>query len=157
MIEAKPTSTQLRPRSGLRENSPASRSRAVARPLGTALVREFSRERPPSRSGYCPSLARMSMLASLSALLLALASPNAFPQEPTPAPSPMVSPQQNLKVPTVAVDYRADVNQALPSLSRVGVDTSDQQPMTLREAIALALANNKDIEVARLLHAGSWV
>jgi len=89
------------------------------------------------------------MLASLSALLLALASPNAVAQEPKPAPSPMVSAQQNLKMPTVAVDYRADVNQPLPSLSRVGVDTNDQQPMTLREAIALALANNKDIEVAR--------
>jgi len=60
----------------------------------------------------------------------------------------MVSPQQNLKVPTVAVDYRADVNQPLPPLSRVGVDTNDQH-LTLREAIALALANNKDIEVAR--------
>jgi len=28
-------------------------------------------------------------------------------------------------------------------------DTNEQQPMTLREAIALALTNNKDIEVAR--------
>jgi HAE1 family hydrophobic/amphiphilic exporter-1 len=52
-------------------------------------------------------------------------------------------------VPTVAVDYRADANQPLPPLSRVGVDTNDQQPMTLRNAIALALTNNKDIEVAR--------
>jgi HAE1 family hydrophobic/amphiphilic exporter-1 len=49
----------------------------------------------------------------------------------------------------MAVDYRADANQPLPPLSRVGVDTNDQQPMTLRNAIALALTNNKDIEVAR--------
>jgi len=61
----------------------------------------------------------------------------------------MVSAQQSLRVPSVAIDYRADANQPLPPLSRVGVDTNDQQPMTLREAIALALANNKDIEVAR--------
>jgi HAE1 family hydrophobic/amphiphilic exporter-1 len=61
----------------------------------------------------------------------------------------MVSAQQSLKVPTVAVEYRADSNQPLPPLSRVGVDTNEQQPLTLREAIALALANNKDIEVAR--------
>src|SRR5258706_15158581 len=61
----------------------------------------------------------------------------------------MVSAQEALKVSTVALDYRADANQPLPPLSRVGVDTNEQHPMTLREAIALALANNKDIEVAR--------
>ena len=61
----------------------------------------------------------------------------------------MVSAQQTLKVPAVAIDYRADANQPLPPLSRVGVDTNEQQPLTLREAIALALTNNKDIEVAR--------
>jgi HAE1 family hydrophobic/amphiphilic exporter-1 len=61
----------------------------------------------------------------------------------------MVSAQQTLKAPTVAIDYRADANQRLPELSREGVDTNEQQPMTLREAIALALTNNKDIEVAR--------
>ncbi|HMG73518.1 MAG TPA: TolC family protein [Pyrinomonadaceae bacterium] len=61
----------------------------------------------------------------------------------------MVSAQQTLKVPTVTIDYRADANQPLPVLSREGVDTNEQQPMTLREAIALALTNNKDIEVAR--------
>ena len=61
----------------------------------------------------------------------------------------MVSAQDRMKVPTVAADYRSDASQPLPPLSRVGVDTNDQQPMTLREAIALALNNNKDIEVAR--------
>jgi len=61
----------------------------------------------------------------------------------------MVSAQQSLKAPPVAIDYRADVNQRLPPLGRVGVDANDQQPLTLREAIALALTNNKDIEVAR--------
>jgi len=61
----------------------------------------------------------------------------------------MISAQETLKVPSIAVDYRADANQLLPPLSRIGVDTNDQQPMTLREAIALALVNNKDIEVSR--------
>ena len=70
-------------------------------------------------------------------------------QEATASPSPMVSAPQTLKVPAVTIDYRADANQPLPSLSRVGVDADEQQPLTLREAIALALANNKDIEVAR--------
>lgn len=41
------------------------------------------------------------------------------------------------------------MNRPMPSLRRVGVDMAEQQPLTLREAIALALRNNKDIEVAR--------
>jgi len=52
-------------------------------------------------------------------------------------------------VPAIAIDFRANAGQPLPSLTRVGVDTDAQQPLTLREAIALALQNNKDIEVAR--------
>jgi HAE1 family hydrophobic/amphiphilic exporter-1 len=84
-------------------------------------------------------------------LVFVLAHSNAFAQEPAPVPaaSPMVSAQQSPKVPSVVIDYRADANRPLPSLSRVGVETNDQQPLTLREAIALALVNNKDIEVAR--------
>jgi HAE1 family hydrophobic/amphiphilic exporter-1 len=53
------------------------------------------------------------------------------------------------KVPAVAVDYRADAKRPMPPLNRVGVDNTEQQPLTLRDAIALALRNNKDIEVAR--------
>ncbi|MDQ3088796.1 MAG: TolC family protein, partial [Acidobacteriota bacterium] len=37
----------------------------------------------------------------------------------------------------------------LPELGRVGVDMMNQKPLTLREAIVLALENNKDIEVTR--------
>ena len=37
----------------------------------------------------------------------------------------------------------------LPEQSRVGIDVSRQQPLSLREALAMALENNKDIEVAR--------
>jgi outer membrane protein len=148
MIEVKPK-LRLGSQSGLREDGPALHSGAVARPLGRASVCEFSRERPPSRSGYRPSLARISTLASFMAFVFALASSNAFAQQPAASPTPMVSAQETLKAPLVAIDYRADANQPLPPLSRVGVDTNDQQPMTLREAIALALTNNKDIEVAR--------
>src|SRR5258708_27708167 len=52
-------------------------------------------------------------------------------------------------LPSVAVDYRADTKSPMPSLTRVGVDANDQQPMSLREAIPMALQNNKDIEIAR--------
>src|SRR5256885_9531543 len=37
----------------------------------------------------------------------------------------------------------------LPELSRVGVDMNQQRPLSLREALSMALDNNKDIEVAR--------
>src|SRR5437870_859360 len=67
-------------------------------------------------------------------------------QEPSPAPSPQ---QQTLSVPSVATDYRANPNKPLPSLNRIGVDTAEQKPLALGEAITMALQNNKDIEVAR--------
>ena len=56
---------------------------------------------------------------------------------------------QDPGIPAIAIDYRADTKRPMPSLNRVGVDTTEQQPVTLRDAITLALQNNKDIEVAR--------
>ena len=67
-------------------------------------------------------------------------------QEPSPTPSPQ---QQTLSVPSIATDYRANPTKPLPSLNRIGVDMAEQKPLALREAITMALQNNKDIEVAR--------
>ena len=53
-----------------------------------------------------------------------------------------------LPVPTIAPDFRAP-QKPLPELSRVGVDMNNQRPLSMREALAMALENNKDIEVAR--------
>lgn len=39
--------------------------------------------------------------------------------------------------------------QPAADLNRVGVDSTQQHPLSLREAISMALENNKDIEVAR--------
>src|SRR6201988_4330873 len=55
---------------------------------------------------------------------------------------------QQLPVPPVAPDFRAP-QKPLPELNRVGVDLNRQRPLALREALSLALENNKDIEVAR--------
>jgi outer membrane protein TolC len=55
---------------------------------------------------------------------------------------------KQLPVPTIAPDFRAP-QKPLPELSRVGVDMNDQRPLSMREALAMALENNKDIEVAR--------
>jgi len=71
----------------------------------------------------------------------------AFSQEPNPSPSPVPA-EQNLNVPPIAPNYRAD-KTTLPELGRVGINMDQQQPLSLREALKLALENNKDIEVAR--------
>jgi HAE1 family hydrophobic/amphiphilic exporter-1 len=66
-------------------------------------------------------------------------------QEPTPATSPT---PEELQVPAIAPEFHP-AQKPLPELGRVGVDMDRQRPLTLREALALALENNKDIEVAR--------
>ncbi len=67
---------------------------------------------------------------------------------PTPTPTPGVSIDSLPPVPSIAPDYRSD-SRDLPDLGRVGVDMTQQRPLMLREAIEIALANNRDIEVTR--------
>lgn len=55
---------------------------------------------------------------------------------------------QQLQVPPIAPDFRAP-QKPMPQLNRVGVDTNRARPLSIREALAMALENNKDIEVAR--------
>lgn len=58
------------------------------------------------------------------------------------------SQMQQLQVPAIAPDFRAP-QKPLPELNRVGIDVNQQRPLSLREALSMALENNKDIEVAR--------
>ena len=51
--------------------------------------------------------------------------------------------------PPIAPNFEAAL-RPLPSAERVGVDVSNQTPLTLNEAIALALANNNDIDGSRI-------
>ncbi|CAN5632064.1 hypothetical protein BH24ACI3_BH24ACI3_02780 [soil metagenome] len=87
-------------------------------------------------------------------LLLSLAAFPAFAQDPTPSPTPFASDKQGITpetidgVPAIAPNFSSD-ERVLPDLGRVGVDMAAQRPMTVREAVALALENNKDIEVTR--------
>lgn len=96
-------------------------------------------------SAMCGGKAARSFLFASSLLFMFLTT-SAFGQAPTSSPA---SSTTDMKVPAIAVDYRADTNRPMPSLNRIGVDTTEQQPMTLREAITQALLNNKDIEVGR--------
>jgi outer membrane protein TolC len=81
-----------------------------------------------------------------ASLLLLVGSLVTFAQQPVPSAPP--TPADQLNVPPIAPNYRAD-KAPVPELGRVGVDMDQQQPLTLREALKMALDNNKDIEVAR--------
>lgn len=80
-------------------------------------------------------------LLFLSILALSLCSVTSA-QETEPAQ------MQQLPVPKIAPDFRAP-QKPMPELSRVGVDLNRQRPVSLRDALSMALENNKDIEVAR--------
>jgi outer membrane protein TolC len=51
--------------------------------------------------------------------------------------------------PIVAPDFSAPI-RPLPSTDRVGVDVSNQLPLTLQEAITLTLQNNNDIDASKI-------
>ena len=51
--------------------------------------------------------------------------------------------------PPVAPNFQAPI-RPLPSAERIGVDVSDQLPLSLKEAITLALQNNNDIDTAKI-------
>src|SRR6266850_3264413 len=85
--------------------------------------------------------------AAVAAFLFFLSSLTVTAQTSTPSPSPAMSPEE-LQVPVIAPEFRP-AQKPLPELGRVGVEMDRQRPLTIREALALALENNKDIEVAR--------
>ena len=66
-------------------------------------------------------------------------------QQPTPTPA---QDMQQMPVPPAANDYRA-TPRPLPEMGRVGVDLNRQRPLSVRDAISMALQNNKDIEISR--------
>ncbi len=75
----------------------------------------------------------------------------------TPTPTPQPTPIQGGVVPPavlpndpppVAPNFSAPL-RPMPGTERVGVDVTDQLPLTLDEAIELALKNNNDIDASR--------
>lgn len=83
------------------------------------------------------------------AVLMLLFAPLLFTaqaQEPASSPTPDV--EERLPVPAIAPDFHPG-QKPLPELGRVGVNLDRQRPLALHEALALALENNKDIEIAR--------
>src|SRR5690242_16113537 len=67
-------------------------------------------------------------------------------EKSTPATTSVVLPK---RIPMIAADYVAPEKQA-PSLERVGVNDGDALPLSLNNAIRLALENNNDIRASRI-------
>ena len=87
-------------------------------------------------------------------VILVASAMGTFAQDPTPSPTPIDTDREGraaeklTNVPAVAPGFESD-ERVLPDLGRIGVDMADQRPISVREAIALALENNTDIEVTR--------
>lgn len=64
----------------------------------------------------------------------------------TPTPTPAVLPDEP---PPIAPNFEA-AQRPLPSTDRVGVDVANQLPISLSDAIKLALENNNDIDSSRI-------
>jgi HAE1 family hydrophobic/amphiphilic exporter-1 len=124
------------------------RSRVWSR-IGALFSAIFGRARRRAAAAAASLLGSMFKIFIIAACLVLVGAHQVRAQASADSPSPAISAQQTLKVPTIAVDYKSDAKAPMPSLARVGVDAGEQQPLSLREAIALALQNNKDIEVAR--------
>lgn len=67
----------------------------------------------------------------------------------TRSPGIVTSPQMPKEPPRIAPGYEAPM-RPLPSAERIGIDSAQQVPLGLSDAIALALANNKDINASRI-------
>lgn len=70
----------------------------------------------------------------------------------TPAPVPASTPASGVTLPDappVAPNFIAPM-RPFPSIDRIGVDNANQLPITLNEAIALALKHNNDISTSRI-------
>jgi len=113
--------------------------------IGSGMAGAFAWMRRKTASATASLFGLFSLLIIL--LILPGLSFKTFAQQPAASPEPSPAIQQ-LPVPAVAPDYRAE-QKPLPEIGRVGVDMNRQHPLSMREALSLALENNKDIEVAR--------
>src|ERR1041385_3693224 len=163
MIHREVRGKRFSPQSGLDENSPALQCWVYGRtnfqqPVKRAtenIVGRLVRQVQPSASrtegekkrifpsdeslGYFQASAARTIMLLCGLGFFITMSWSSYGQTPTASPTPPIG---EVSVPPIAVDYRADTTRPMPPLTRVGVDSAEQQPLTLREAIALALQNN---------------
>ena len=89
----------------------------------------------------------MKLLVAGAIAACALAA-SAAAQTPSPTVTPVPANPLPGEPPPVAPDFTAP-QRPLPSAERVGVDNADQLPLSLEEAVEMALRNNNNIDVAR--------
>ncbi|HEV7857748.1 MAG TPA: TolC family protein [Pyrinomonadaceae bacterium] len=154
------------PGSNARPLTPAGQTEQSVQP--TTQVEQQNRGTQPVTQPQTPQGVSPNSIPTTDSLQPGLAPPgtstpaqgDTSPQGPPIAPAqnprapgresvPTIAPDQALRVPSVAQDFATNPAGPLPELNRVGVDMSDQRPLSLREAIAMALENNKDLEVSR--------
>lgn len=104
---------------------------------------------------------RLSVFAVVCcACTIGVAAQDAPSPSPVPTPIPQASPTGTPVIPTVPAVTLPDAppvapnfiapQRPFPSIDRVGVDNTNQLPLTLLEAIALALKNNNNIGTSRI-------
>jgi outer membrane protein len=89
------------------------------------------------------SLVKTFRHASIHLLALALIAPALFAQDAAPT---QAATQSNQPAPVASIQT---ASQAVVPVERVGVDTSKRVTLTLRDAVMMALENNRDIEIER--------
>jgi outer membrane protein len=113
-----------------------------------AVVKRKGLKRKRLKLKRLKQIAAIFICSSLAAS--AAIAPDVFAQSsPQSNQQPAAQPQLPKDPPAVAPNYQAPARE-LPPVERVGVDLTDQVPLTLNAAIALALANNKDINASRI-------
>jgi outer membrane protein TolC len=89
------------------------------------------------------SLALVVILLAMLSIVASAQTPQTVDAQPTPTPAALPA-----DPPPVAPNFEAPV-RPLPSSERVGVDIANQLPLTIEEAIEMALKNNNDIDTSR--------
>lgn len=117
------------------------------------LVKTYKQFRISLGAQVKKRLAALSLL--MATTVFVIVSPiAAFAQDPVPTRE-STEPQESSPVempsepPPIAPNFKAE-ERPLPSAERVGVDLANQTPLTLDEAIGLALQNNNDIDGSRI-------
>jgi HAE1 family hydrophobic/amphiphilic exporter-1 len=136
---ASPTQTQTQ-----QSTNPAAPPRSV-QPAQPA-VPPTAPPQPATTTQQSPSVQpTQGQQATPGAQIQSPAAPAAPGVESVPSAAP---PDTRLNVPQVAPGFKASEGP-FPALERVGVNMGEQRALSVRDVIEMALANNKDIEVAR--------
>jgi outer membrane protein len=123
------------------------RSSAFTKRTARKLMTHWNNEQEPLLPQLHYVLLAFVLLGSVS--LTAQAQINAAEKTSTPVSSESAQPALPKRLPMIAPDYVAP-EKALPSLERVGVNDGEALPLSLNEAIRLALENNNDIRTSRI-------